>query len=87
MARYRERINLFSNFLTKCQQSNVANRDSMINSVREHKQNASNYKDLYAVLMHYEDSAVEFFSENDMNARVLTHPKVGDLKERIASTI
>lgn len=36
MARYRERISIFNNFLTKCQMSNAANRDSMMNSVKEH---------------------------------------------------
>lgn len=87
MARYRERINIFNTFLTKCQATNVTNRDTMINAVKEHRQNTAYYKDLYASLMQYEDSAVEYFSENEMNARVLTHPKAGDLKEKVNQTI
>jgi hypothetical protein len=51
MAAYRERINIFQNFLTKCQMSNAANRDSMINSVKEHKAHAKHYADLYSLLM------------------------------------
>jgi hypothetical protein len=39
------------------------------------------------MLMAYEDSAVEYFSENRMEERVLTHPKAGDLKERVGGTI
>jgi hypothetical protein len=87
MASYRERINIFQNFLTKCQMSNGANRDAMINSVREHKAHAKDYIDLYNLLMAYEDSAVEYFSENRMEERCLTHPKAGDLKERVQTTV
>jgi hypothetical protein len=51
MAAYRERINIFQNFLTKCQMSNTAIRDSMINSVAAHKASAKHYEDLYALMM------------------------------------
>jgi hypothetical protein len=37
--------------------------------------------------MTYEDSAVEYFSENRMEERILTHPKAGDLKEKVATTV
>lgn len=87
MAAYRERINIFQNFLTKCQMSNTAIRDSMINSVAAHKASAKHYEDLYALMMAYEDSAVEYFSENQMGERCLTHPKAGDLKERVQTTV
>lgn len=85
MATYREKINIFSNFLSKCQQANVQNRDAMINSVSAHKKNADDYKALYTVMMQYETSALEYFSENDMNARVLTHPKAGSLEEDLTN--
>ena len=84
MARYRERINIFSGFLSKCQKSNMANRDSMMFSVREHEKNAGHYRELYSLFMAYEDSAVEFFSDNQMEARNLTHPKAGEFKESIS---
>ena len=35
--------------------------------------------------MAYEDSAIEYFSENRMEERILTHPKAGDLKEKVQS--
>lgn len=87
MAGYRERINIFSSFLSKCQVTNIQNRDSMINSVKEHQKHAAQYKDLYNLMMAYEDSAIEYFSENRMEERVLTHPKAGDLKEKVANTV
>jgi len=87
MARYRERINIFSTFLSKCQMANSQNRDAMMNSVKEHQAHTNHYKDLYNLMMAYEDSAVEYFSENRMEERILTHPKAGDLKEKIASTV
>ena len=37
--------------------------------------------------MAYEDSAIEYFSENQLEKRILTHPKAGDLKERVADSI
>lgn len=85
MARYRERINIFSGFLNKCQKSNQVNREMMVNSVKEHQKHAQNYLELYTMFMQYEDSAVEYYSENQMEARNLTHPKAGELKETIAS--
>lgn len=87
MATYRERINVFSSFLSKCQTANVQNRDSMMNSVKEHAKQANQYKDLYKLMMDYEESAIEYFSENRMEERVLTHPKAGDLKEKVSNTI
>lgn len=38
-------------------------------------------------MMAYEDSAIEYFSENQIEKRILTHPKAGDLKERVADSI
>jgi hypothetical protein len=67
--------------------ANTANRDAMISSVKEHQAHANHYKDLYNLLMTYEDSAVEYFSENRMEERVLTHPKAGDLKEEVGKKI
>lgn len=37
--------------------------------------------------MTYEASALEYFSENEMNARVLTHPKAGDLSETLTTMV
>lgn len=87
MAAYRDKINVFSGFLAKCQNSNIQNRDAMMSSVKEHKINADHYKQLYTVMMSYEASAVEYFSDNEMEARNLTHPRAGDLNETVATMI
>jgi len=55
--------------------------------VAEHKKNHESYYALYSVLMQYETSAIEYFSENQMEARVLTHPKAGDLNENVAAMV
>ncbi len=38
-------------------------------------------------MMAYEDSALEYFSDNRMEERILTHPKAGDLKEKVQSAM
>jgi hypothetical protein len=38
-------------------------------------------------MMAYEDSALEFFSDNRMEERILTHPKAGDLKEKVQTAM
>jgi hypothetical protein len=87
MAAFRERISIFSNFLSKCQQANMQNREAMMNSVKNHAQSNQDIKQLYTMLMQYEQSAIEYFSENDMNARLLTHPKAGEFTETVQSSI
>jgi len=59
----------------------------MQQSVKHQKQNSDDYKQLYTILMQYEASALEYFSENDMNSRVLTHPKAGDLNENLTTMV
>lgn len=86
MASYRERITVFNAFLSKCQQANNQNRDAMMNSVKFHTKQNKEYNDLYALLSDYEHKAVEYFSENTMEMRVLTHPKAGDIKDTVAET-
>jgi flagellar biosynthesis/type III secretory pathway chaperone len=47
MAAFRERIAVFSNFLSKCQQANMTNREQMMSSVKNHSQNNQDVKQLY----------------------------------------
>lgn len=42
---------------------------------------------MITIMMAYEDSALEYFSENRMEERILTHPKAGDLKERVQNAL
>jgi hypothetical protein len=45
----------------------------MMNSVKEHKADAAQYDALYTMLQQYEESALEYFSKNNSNERVITH--------------
>jgi hypothetical protein len=59
----------------------------MINSVREHQANANHYKEIYTLFMAYEDSAIEYCSENRMEERIITHPKASELNDKISYTV
>lgn len=37
--------------------------------------------------MTYEQSAIEYFSENEMNSRILTHPKAGEFGENLTPVV
>lgn len=50
MASYRDTISSFGGFLTKCYQSNVQNRDAMMNSVKFHTKQNKEYNDIYDLL-------------------------------------
>lgn len=45
-----------------------------------------NYKALINNLMRYEDTNIEYYSDSDLTKRIVTHPEVGDFKEKIEST-
>jgi hypothetical protein len=45
-----------------------------------------NYKTIITGLLKYEDNNVEYYSETDLNKRILTHPSAGDVKERLDDT-
>jgi len=36
--------------------------------------------------MRYEDNNIEYYSESDINKRVLTNPNVGDMREKMDDT-
>jgi len=58
-----------------------------MNSVKFHKQNSEDYRALYTLMMSYEQQALEYFSENEMNSRVLTHPKAGEFSETLQPVV
>ena len=62
-------------------------RDSIVNNSNFHAQATQNTKEMVTLLMAYEDSALEYFSDNRMEERILTHPKAGDLKERVQTAM
>lgn len=58
----------------------------MLNSVKYQGRGNKDLDGLYDLMMQYEHSAVEYFSDNTMEARSLTHPRAGDLKESVTNT-
>ena len=58
-------------------------RDSIVNNANYHAKATENTKEIISIMMAYEDSALEYFSDNRMEERILTHPKAGDLKEKV----
>lgn len=54
-----------------------------MNSVKFHTRQNKEYNDLYALLNDFEHKAVEYYSENSMEMRILTHPKAGDIKDTV----
>ena len=55
----------------------ILSRDALDNS----------YKSIIQALSKYEDNNIEYYTDSDLNKRVLTHPTAGDMKERIETTI
>jgi predicted XRE-type DNA-binding protein len=72
MAKFRDRISEFSIFLTKCQQSNMTNREAMMNSVKNHALQNQHNQDFLSLLTQYEQSAIDYFSQSDLSKRTLT---------------
>lgn len=42
----------------------------------------ASYRSIVNNLVKYEDNNVEFYADSDQNKRTLTHPSLGDLKEK-----
>lgn len=57
----------------------------VIGSVRDRSDKYEH--DLTLALMKYEDVAVAYYSDQDYNKRILTHPTAEDLKDRLATNL
>lgn len=44
------------------------------------------YKSIVSQLSKYEDNNIEYYTDSDLTKRVLTHPQIGDLKEKMDAT-
>jgi len=83
IAKYREKINSFSAFLKK---ADIMMEKSK-NNVKEMKGHQDKLKDnylrMYYAFMKYEDIAVDYYSDCDVSKRTMTHPGVGDIKQKV----
>lgn len=59
----------------------------MVNCVKEHKASAAQIEEFYTVMQRYEDCAVEYFSQNEANARILTHSNQETFKDQLKTTV
>lgn len=46
----------------------------------------ASYKSIVGSLIKYEDNNIEYYSDSDLTKRTLTHPSVGDMKEKMDNT-
>ena len=44
------------------------------------------YRFLVTNLMRYEDVNIEYYSDSDLTKRIVTHPEVGDFKDKVETT-
>jgi len=83
VAKYREKINSFVMFLKKADMM-MEKSKSNIKEMKLHQDRLKdNYIRMYHAFMKYEDIAVDYFSDCDVTKRSMTHPGVGDIKEKV----
>lgn len=58
-------------------------KDNLKEMVIHHDKLKDNYLRMYYAFMKYEDIAVDYFSDCDVNKRTMTHPGVGDVKQKV----
>jgi len=58
-------------------------KENMKEMVSHHDKQNENYLRMYFAFMKYEDIAIDYYSDCDVNKRLFTHPGVGDTKEKI----
>lgn len=83
MNTYNERIMLFQNYLKKAigiMEMQKKHLKQMMNSRAKHDVNQTT---LMQALMKYEDIGLAYYSDQDLEKRILTHPQADDLNERI----
>jgi hypothetical protein len=83
IAKYREKINMFILFLKKADGMMEKAKENLKEMVIHHDKLKDNYLRMYYAFMKYEDIAVDYFSDCDVNKRSMTHPGVGDVKQKV----
>merc|ERR1719345_714848 len=58
-------------------------KESMKEMVAHQDKLKENYLRMYQSFMKYEDIAVDYFGDSDSSKRTMTHPAVGDTKEKV----
>lgn len=79
VARYREKINVFNSFLCKAILGMNKDRLMLNNAAQQYSKSYDHYSSIYKQFIQFEEIAVEFFSDNKPDQRILTNPSVGDM--------
>lgn len=83
VAKFREKINMFIIFLKKADMMMQKAKENMKEMVGHHDKLKDNYLRMYYAFMKYEDIAIDYFSDCDVSKRTMTHPGVGDTKQKV----
>jgi len=83
IARFREKINMFILFLKKADVMMEKAKESLKEMQNHSEKMKDNYLRMYYSFMKYEDLAVDYFADSDATKRLMTHPGVGDVKQKV----
>ena len=84
---YREKINVFNAFLSKSVVSMNADRKAIEAARGSFAQSYEGQKKLYGALITFEDTAVDYYADGNLEERLLTHPGAGDMRTRVDETV
>lgn len=83
--KFNEKIMLFQNYIKRAIGIMEMQKKQMKAMMQARSKHDQDLADLMVALMKYEDVGVAYYSDQDYNKRVLTHPQVENLKEKVTS--
>lgn len=87
LMKYRENVNVFTGFVKKVLPVLEKHKKELKQNSKSVNESYLSYKNVYSSMVKFEDLALDFFNDNDINKRTLTHPGMGDVKGKVAETI
>jgi len=81
---YKNTITLFQQYLKKTMSLMEIQKRQMKGMVKTRKNLDKQHKDLLDQLMVYEDTSLQFFTDQSTDKRMLTHPDSEDIKTKVA---
>ena len=87
LAAYRDKINIFSAFLSKAIVQMNRDRKSIETAKNNYDESYKHYKRIYGNFATFENLALDYYCDGDMERRLLTHPSEADLGDKIKTTI
>lgn len=84
---FKDRIGVFQQFLKKAIGIMEIQKQQLKKMAGVRDKGDSNETNLVNSLMKYEDIALAYYSDQDYNKRILTHPNIDDLKEKLENNV